>query len=85
MVDLSITQTLKHEVLNGFCIVSNWHMDLILRTAMDWYNRRRGHSARENLPPVRDSDPPLLTAFPTGEIVCDSELGGHLKSYRRAA
>ena len=80
-----VIQTLKHEVLNGFCIVSNRHMDLILRTAMDWYNRRRGHSARDNLPPVRDSDPPLLTAFPTGEIVCDSELGGHLKSYRRAA
>ncbi len=60
-------------------------MDLILRTAMDWYNRRRGHSARDNLPPVRDSDPPLLTAFPAREIVCDSELGGHLKSYRLVA
>jgi hypothetical protein len=52
---------------------------------MDWYNRRRGHSARDNLPPVRDDDPPILTAFPVGEIVCDSELGGHLKSYRRVA
>ncbi len=80
-----VIQTIKHEVLNGFCIVSNRHMDLILRTAMDWYNKRRGHSARDNLPPVRDNDPPLLAAFPGGEIVCDSELGGHLKSYRPVA
>ncbi len=48
---------------------------------MDWYNKRRAIRR----PPVRDSDPPLLTAFPAGEIVCDSELGGHLKSYRRVA
>ena len=80
-----VIQTLKHEVLNAFCIVSNRHMDHILRTAMHWYNERRGHSARDHLPPVRNSDPPLLVAFPKGNIVCDSELGGHLKSYRRVA
>ena len=33
-----VIQTLKHEVLNAFCIVSNRHMDHILRTAQDWYS-----------------------------------------------
>ena len=80
-----VIQTIKHEVLNAFCIVSNRHMDHILRTAQDWYNHRRGHSARDHLPPVRDSDPALLVAIPEGKIVCDLELGGHLKSYRRVA
>jgi len=80
-----VIQTLKHEVLYAFCIVSNRHMDHILRTAMHWYNERRGHSARNHLPPVRDSNPPLLVAFPEGNIICDSELGGYLKSYRRVA
>ena len=80
-----VIQSIKHEVLNGFCIVSNQHMDLILRTAMDWYNKRRGHSAKDTLPPTQDSYPPLLTAFPTGGIIFDSELGGHFKSDGRVA
>jgi putative transposase len=80
-----VIQTLKHEVLNAFCIVSDRHMDHILRTAQDWYNKRRGHTARDHLPPVRDLDPPLLPAFPTEKIICDAELGGYLKSYRRVA
>ena len=60
-------------------------MDHILRTAQDWYNHRRVHSARDHLPPVRDSDPALLVAILEGKIVCDLELGGHLKLYRRVA
>lgn len=80
-----VVQTLKHEVLNAFCIVSDAHLDYILKTAMDWYNKRRGHSARDNLPPVRDESPPVSVDFSRDKIVCDTELGGHLKSYRRAA
>ena len=80
-----VIQTIKHEVLNALCIVSNRHMDHILQTAMHWYNERRGHSARNHLPPVRDGDPPIQISFPNTKIVCDSELGGLLKSYRRVA
>ena len=78
-------QTLKHEVLNGFCVVSEWHMDHILRRAADWYNQRRCHSARGDLPPVRaEGDPPMVD-LKKAKIVCDSELGGYPKSYRAAA
>ncbi len=44
-----VIQTLKHEVLNGFCVVSETHLDHILRVAQDWYNHRRGHTEREHL------------------------------------
>ena len=80
-----VIQTLKNEVLNGFCIVTNQHLDNILRTAVDWYNRRRGHSARDHLPPVRDDGEPPLVDLAKRKLVCHTELGGHLKSYRAAA
>jgi len=80
-----VIQTLKHEALNGFCVVSERHLDHILRRAADWYNHRRGHSARGNLPPERDSDGPPMVDLKKQRIVCDSEFGGHLKSYRAAA
>ena len=34
-------QTIKHEVLNAFCIVTNQHLDGILKKTQDWYNHRR--------------------------------------------
>ncbi|MCA9215226.1 MAG: integrase core domain-containing protein [Planctomycetales bacterium] len=78
-------QTIKHEVLNAFCIVSNQHLDKILRTTQDWYNERRGHSERDHLPPVRDETASFPVKFRKEQVVCDSELGGHLLSYRRVA
>lgn len=35
-----VIQTIKHEVLNAFCIVTNEHVDSILRTTQDWYSKR---------------------------------------------
>jgi len=75
-----VIQTLKHEELNDFCVVSEQHMDHILRVGADWYNHRCCHSARGNLPRVRDSDDPPVVDLKKQRIVCDSELGGHLRS-----
>ncbi len=36
-----VIQTIKHEVLNGFCTVSNSHLDQILRVRQIWYYHRR--------------------------------------------
>jgi putative transposase len=80
-----VVQTLKHEVLNAFCVVSERHLDHILKTGADWYNRRRGHSARDHLPPVRDEGEPQAVDLIRHKIVCHTELGGYLKSYRAAA
>ena len=79
-----VIQTLKHEVLNGFCVVNEQHLDHILKIGADWYNKRRGHSGRGNLPPARDSDDPPVVDLKKQKIVCDSELGGHPKSYLAA-
>ena len=79
-----VIQTLKHEVLNGFCIVSDSHLNHILRTAQQWYNHRRGHSACNHLPPIRESDTPATLDLVKHQLVCVEELGGHLKSYRAA-
>jgi putative transposase len=80
-----VIQTIKHEVSNGFCVANERHSDHILKIGADWYNKRRGHSGRDHLPPVRDSgDPPKLD-LAKHKLICHIELGGHLKSYRAAA
>ena len=80
-----VIQTIKHEVLNAFCIVSNQHLDKILRVTQDWYNHRRGHSSRDHLPPIRDEVATVPIKFSKDHVICESELGGHLFSYRRAS
>jgi putative transposase len=80
-----VIQTLKHEVLNGFCVVSERHLDHILRIGADWYNHRRGHTGRDHLPPIRDDDQPPTVDLAKHALACHAELGGHLKSYRPAA
>jgi len=79
-----VPQTIKHEVLNAFGIVTNEHRDGILRTTQDWYNARRGHSERDHLPPLRDEVSVPLKPFIKDQVVCDSELGGNSISCRRA-
>jgi len=80
-----VIQTLKHEVQNGFCVVNERHLDHILRVGTDWYNKRSGHSGRDHLPPVRDEEDSPVVDLTTNKLVCHTELGGHLKSYRAAA
>jgi putative transposase len=80
-----VIQTLKHEVLNGFCVVSERHLNHILRVGADWYNQRRGHTGRDHRPPIRDHDQPPIVDLARRALVCHTELGGHLKSYRPAA
>jgi putative transposase len=80
-----VIQTLKHEVLNGFCVVNEKHLDHILKIGADWYNKRRGHTGRDHLPPVRESDDPPRLDLTKHKLFCHTELGGHLKSYRAAA
>jgi len=80
-----VIQTLKHEVLKGFCVVNEKHLDHILKIGADWYNKRRGHTGRDHLPPVRDDGDPPVVDLTKHMPVCHTELGGHLKSYRAAA
>ncbi len=45
----------------------------------------RCHSARDHPPPVRDNGPQIIPECCVSKIICDTELGGRLKSYRRLA
>lgn len=79
-------QTLKHEVLNHFVIVSERHLNHICSEAMRWYNTERGHSARDNVPPAWESPPEEVPTISRSDVVCTTRLGGLLKHYvRRAA
>jgi hypothetical protein len=60
----------------GFCVVSEKHLDHILRRAADWYNYRRCHSARGNLPPVRDEGDPPVINLKTAKIVAVANSAG---------
>lgn len=80
-----VIQTIKHEVLNAFCIVTNQHLDRILSVTQDWYNNRRGHSERDHLPPIRDDVLFPSEAFSKEQVIRATVLGGHLVSYQRAA
>jgi putative transposase len=79
-----VIQTLKHEVLNAFCVVNEKHLDHILRVSQDWYNHRRGHTGRDQLPPVRSQGTPRVVDLTKQRLVCHTELGGHIKSYHAA-
>ncbi len=80
-----VIQTIKHEALNGFCIVSNSHLDHILRVTQSWYNERRCHSARDNMPSARTLTSIEPIDLSKHKLIFDEELGGHLKSYHAAA
>jgi putative transposase len=80
-----VIQTLKHEVLNAFCIDSQSHLDHNLRVSQDWYNHRQGHTGRDHLPPVCDEEEFAAVDLSKREFVCHSELGGNLKSHRAVA
>lgn len=80
-----VVQTLKHEVLNEFVVISEKHLNHICREAQDWYNNERGHSARENLPPSWDLPPQETKSIKLNDVFCTTRLGGLLKHYGKRA
>ncbi len=81
-----VVQTLKHEVLNEFVVVSEKHLNDICREAQTWCDNERGHSARKNLPPDWSEQPEEVQTIKLNDVACSTRLGGLLKHYwRRAA
>ncbi len=78
-------QTLKHECLNAFVIVSQKHLNYIVREFQAWYNHERGHSARDHLPPACEQKPQPVKTLKPSDVACSTRLGGHLKAYSRRA
>jgi putative transposase len=80
-----VIQTLQTECLDKFTIVSERHLNLINRELQLWYNFSRPHSARDFLPPAVDSHPEPCETIQLKNVVCETRLGGVLKSYSRRA
>lgn len=73
-----VVQTLKHEVLNEFVVVSKQHLNHICRETQDCYNNELGHSARENLPPDWKQRPEPVQTIKLNHVTCSTRLGGLL-------
>ena len=74
-------QTLKVECQDRFVIVSEPHLNVINREFQHWYNFLRPHSSRDFLPPACDSHPEPRHTIKINDVVCETRLGGVLKSY----
>jgi len=77
--------TLKRECLNHFFCFSLRHLDHIVQTYVDYYNRLRPHQGKDNRTLTFTGEPPTITRTPLGKIKCQRVLGGVLKHYYRAA
>ena len=78
-------QTLKVECLDKFVIVAERHLNYITREWRLHYNAERPHEARRHLPPGCESPPTAQETIRLKDIVCETRLGGMLKSYSRRA
>ncbi len=78
-----IIQTHQLECLDRFVIVSERHLNLINKEFQNWYNHLRPHSARDYLPPGCKSHPEPRSTIRINDVVCETRLGGVLKSYSR--
>jgi len=79
-------QSLQVESMYKFVVVNEKHLNLINREFQRWYNYERPHSSRDHLPPGCESPPAEWATVKLNDVVCETRLGGALKSYwRRAA
>jgi putative transposase len=76
-------RSIKHEWLNHFMILGERHLNHLVQEYVDFHNRCRPYSARDDLPPCWDGPPPQNLA-PEG-IRCEVRLGGLLRHYYREA
>lgn len=72
-------RSIKHECLNKMLIFDENHLRYLVSTYCDYYHHRRPHQGLGN------SMIAPLPQVPKGKIILERQLGGLLKSYRRAA
>ncbi|MEW4490882.1 integrase core domain-containing protein [Thalassoglobus sp. JC818] len=78
-------QTPQVECLNKFVIVAQRHLNYVCRQFEAWYNTERPHEACGHLPPAMETEPEERTTIRRGDVICNTRLGGALKSYARRA
>lgn len=73
-------KSLKVECLDHFIPVGGKHLDYLISECVEHYHHERPHQGIGNRPIISNGPPPI-----TGEIRCDTRLGGLLRHYHRAA
>lgn len=77
-------QTIKLECLAKFIVFGQRHMDHLVAEFTDYYNARRSHSERDNLPPTGEV-PEEVESLKLEQVAVKSYVGGLVKSFERKA
>jgi putative transposase len=75
---------IKSECLSKFILFGRKHLDHIVAEYVDYFNTRRSHSSRANLPPLADQ-PEEVSLLRMDQIEVKSYVGGLVKSFERKA
>ena len=74
-------RSIKHECLNRIIPIGEKHLWRAVDAYVKHYNHDRPHQGMGNLV----LDPSFMLAKPDGKFICDEQLGGLIRSYRRVA
>lgn len=74
-------RSIKHECLNRVIPIGEKHLWRAIDAYIEHYNHDRPHQGIGNVV----LDPSFEPAEPNGKVICDEQLGGLIRSYRRAA
>jgi len=74
-------RSIKHECLDRIIPIGEKHLWRAIDAYVKHYNHDRPHQGMDNLV----LDPSFKPAEPVGKVICDEQLGGLIRSYRRAA
>jgi len=77
-----VIQTYQHECLDQFVVINEQQLNVIGHEFQTWYNYERPHSEKNGLP---SGDQREMAAGEVVDVVCQTRLGGLLKSYSNRA
>ena len=76
--------TIRWECLDKIIIFGKRHLDHLISKFTTYYNTRRSHMERDNLPPIR-TVPDEVEMLSLEQIEVKSYVGGLVKSFKRKA
>lgn len=78
-------QSIKYECLFMFILFGKRHLDHIVASWVDYYNKKRAHMERDHLPPIRKKAPRSVHRLSRDKIEVRSYVGGLVQSFERKA
>ena len=75
---------IKGECLSKFILFGRKHVDYIVSEYVAYFNAKRSHSSRNNLPPLAEK-PDEIQTITMDQVEVKSYVGGLIKSFERRA